>query len=212
MSSKVWVVGAVALAVSACGESHYVVSRSATIQASPEVIYDHLDDFTTWALWNPWDPLDPEMKKTLEGPESGVGAAYTWEGNDKVGVGKMTITAVEPGKRVDYRVVFKVPFESTSTTSLVVEPGADGSKVTWTMEGDLDFMGKLFMGVDGMDTQIGPDFERGLTNLTKVAAEAQAKQDEAKRLEAEAAAAAAAAAAVPADGSAPVDGAAPAAP
>src|SRR4051812_25279961 len=80
------------LAYAATRPDTYRVTRSMTIEAPAPVIFSQVDDFKSWAAWSPWDKLDPNMKKTFEGPAEGVGASYSWQGNDKVGKGRMTVT------------------------------------------------------------------------------------------------------------------------
>ena len=65
----------------------YTVTRSATIDAPPERVYEQIVDFHNWTNWSPWEDLDPELKRTYSGSESGKGAAYAWTGNRKVGQG-----------------------------------------------------------------------------------------------------------------------------
>ena len=86
------VVIVVFLIVIALQPSTYSVTRSATIAAAPEAVFPHVNELKKWAAWNPWEKIDPNMKLTYEGPEAGVGASYSWAGNNEVGEGKMTIT------------------------------------------------------------------------------------------------------------------------
>ncbi len=58
------------------GAAIYEVVHQATIAAAPDSIFDQLEDFHRWTLWSPWEGIDPEMIRTYEGPDSGVGAAY----------------------------------------------------------------------------------------------------------------------------------------
>src|SRR5688500_20324481 len=74
----------------------YRVERSTVIDAPASVVFAQLDDFQSWAAWSPWEKLDPQMKKTFQGPPEGVGAGYSWQGNKKVGSGKMTIVDSQP--------------------------------------------------------------------------------------------------------------------
>ena len=149
--------------------AEYRVERAARVGAPPAVVYDLLDDFVAWQTWSPWQKLDPAQKTTLEGPASGVGAAYTWEGNDDVGKGRMEIVAAEPPRRVAYDLRFIEPFASTSSTEIVIEADGDGSQVRWVMTGTNDFMGKAMSVFMDMDAMIGADFERGLANLDAAA-------------------------------------------
>jgi hypothetical protein len=66
----------------------------------------------------------------------------------------------------------------------IAPEGASGSKVTWTMDGNANFITKAMSLVKPMEEAIGPDFEKGLASL-KGMSEAEAK----RRAAAEAAAA-----------------------
>lgn len=175
------------------------VERSALVHAPAEVVFDQLDDFEAWHTWNPWSEMDPNMKREITGPQSGVGAGYTWTGNDEVGKGSMEILEIDPAKRVKYDLKFIEPFEDQSYTTITLAPEADGTKVTWLMTSDNGFMDKLVGLAMDMDGMIGGDFERGLAKLDvvskkavdriakeKAAAEALAKAAEAAKAEGEA--------------------------
>ena len=60
------------------GPATFEVVREATIAASPDAIFDQLEDFHRWMAWSPWESVDPNMARTFGGPESGVGASYEW--------------------------------------------------------------------------------------------------------------------------------------
>src|SRR5262245_51942507 len=82
----------------------YRVERSARIEAPARVVYAQLDDFRAWGAWSPWEKLDPQLKRTFEGPATGPGSSYAWQGNDKVGKGRMTIVEATPPTRLAYRL------------------------------------------------------------------------------------------------------------
>jgi hypothetical protein len=156
----------------------YHVERSQKIEAPSDVVFAHMNDLKAWASWSPWDKLDANMKKTYEGPAKGVGASYAWEGNDKVGKGKMTITDTQPTTKVAYKLEFIEPFAAVAATGFNIKPeGEKAVSVTWWMDGNNDFMGKLFGLFMNMDKAIGDDFEKGLATL-KTVTEAQAKTAE----------------------------------
>src|SRR5262249_41875518 len=131
------------------------------------------------------------MKRTIDGPPSGVGASYSWSGNDKVGEGRQTITESHPGERVVMRLEFIKPWAAQHTVTFSFAAQGDGTKVTWAMDGHKDFMSKAFSLVMDMDSMIGKDFAAGLSQL-KILAESEAQQRAAAEAEARAAAAAAA--------------------
>jgi len=164
------------LAFAATRPDTYHVERSARIAAPAPVVYAQLEDFKAWAAWSPWEKLDPQMQKTFDGPAKGVGAAYAWKGNDKVGTGKMTITEAAPPTRVACRLEFVEPFASVASTAFAL--ASDGDKattVTWSMDGHNNLMGKVFGLFMSMDKMIGADYDKGLAALKTVAETAAAK-------------------------------------
>ena len=162
----------VLLIVIATRPSTYKVERSATVAAPVDVVFAQVKDFRKWSAWSPWAKRDPQMKTKFEGNQGEVGAMYSWEGNDDTGSGKMTITALKPDERVDFKLEFFKPFESTANNGFTVEPDGAGTKITWFMGGDNTFMGKAFSLVMDMDAMIGKDFEQGLGDIKKIAEEA----------------------------------------
>src|SRR5690242_20234947 len=93
------IVGALAGYVST-KPNEFRVERSATIAASPDAVFEHVNDFRKWEAWSPWAKLDPTAKNSFEGTESGKGAVFKWVGNDKVGEGAMTIVDSQPPERL----------------------------------------------------------------------------------------------------------------
>ncbi len=184
------------LAFAATRPDTYRVERSQRIDAPAEVVFAQLDNFKSWAAWSPWEKRDPAVKRSFEGPASGVGAAYGWEGNKEVGQGKMTITESKPPRggstetaHVSIRLEFIKPFASVASSEFIVKPEADdhAAAVSWVMEGRNNLMGKAFGVFMNMDKMIGGDFESGLSNLKTVAEAESAKAAAAKAAAANAA-------------------------
>jgi len=170
------------------------VERSQAIEAPAPVVFAQLDNFKNWAVWSPWEKLDPDMKKTFEGPDSGIGAIYSWQGNKEVGKGNMKIMDAKPPTEITYRLEFIEPFAAVSETGFVLSPeGENATSLTWRMDGKNDFMAKVFGVFMDTEKMIGADFEKGLAALKTVSEEAAQKQAAEAKAEAEAAAAEAAA-------------------
>ena len=151
------------------------VQRSATIAAPPAVVFSHVNDLHLWQDWSPWAKLDPNAKNSFDGPQAGTGAKMSWVGNKEVGEGVMTITGNQPAERVDFLLEFKKPFEASNTADFTFKPEGNQTVVTWGMSGKNNFVFKavgLFLNCDKM---VGPQFEKGLSDL-KAIAEADAKK------------------------------------
>lgn len=157
------------LGVAAMQPDSYKVTRSATIKAPPEKIIPLISDFHNWASWSPWENLDPTMKRTFSGAAKDKGAVYAWEGNDKVGAGRMEILDVAQPTKVDIKLDFLRPFESHCQTVFTLEPKGDSTTVTWTMSGPSAFITKLMGLFASMDSMIGKDFEAGLASMKSAA-------------------------------------------
>ena len=143
----------------------YEVQRTITINAEPAQVYDRIVDLRKWQSWSPWERMDPNMTKSYTGPDSGVGASYSWSGNRKVGQGNMTITDVaEPG-RVTLDLHFLKPFKARNETAFSLEPAGDGTRVTWTMTGRHNILSRIMGVFMSMDKMVGKDFEMGLAQL-----------------------------------------------
>jgi len=163
------------LVAAATRPAHFHVERSAHVAAPPEVVFPLINDFHQWSRWSPWEKLDPAMKREYSGAAQGQGAVYDWSGNDDVGVGRMSITDSQLPSRVAITLEFMEPWQATNQAVFGVVPEAGGSKVTWGMDGDNNFMLKAVSMFMNMDEMVGKDFESGLTNLQRVA-EAESAQ------------------------------------
>ncbi len=148
--------------------SEYSVTRSATMAAAPETVFDQVNDLQKWRAWSPWEKLDPEMTRTFEGPTSGEGAIYSWVGNSDVGEGSMTIMESRPSELVRMKLEFREPMAGESDTAFTFKPDGDQTTVTWNMTGKNNFVGKAFCLFMNMDKMIGGQFEEGLANLKSV--------------------------------------------
>ena len=174
----VMILGAAAAAVlgffgfAATRPNDFRTQRRAHINAPPDRVFANLVDFRQWAAWSPWEALDPSMKKTHSGASTGPGAVYAWEGNSKVGTGRMEITAAEPARSVTIKLDFLKPFEAHNTTVFLLEPRDGGTDVTWTMSGARPFMMKVMGIFMNMDELVGKDFEKGLGSLQEVSEKA----------------------------------------
>ena len=157
------------LIVVAFQPADYRVVRKTTINAPAEAIFAEVNDLHRWADWSPWTKLDPAMKVTFDGAPVGTGAVYNWAGNKEVGEGRMLITESRANDLVKINLDFLKPFPSSSLTDFSFVPEGGQTTVTWTMSGRNNFVGKAFCMFMNMDKMVGGDFERGLSQLKKVA-------------------------------------------
>ena len=160
----------VVLVLAARKPAGFRIERATSIKAPPDKIFALINDFRNWRAWSPWERMDPNLRRSYSGAERGEGAVYEWEGNSKVGKGRMEIVEAPPPSRVAIKLDFLKPFEAHNTAEFTLVPRGDATEVTWAMHGPNLFIGKVMGVFMSMDRMFGKDFEAGLANL-KAAAE-----------------------------------------
>jgi len=92
------------------------------------------------------------MQRTHSGAASGKGAVYEWQGNNKVGQGRMEIIEANAPRRIVIKLDFLKPFEAHNTAEFILTPqGEQRTDVSWSMSGPTPFIGKVmhvFMNMD----------------------------------------------------------------
>jgi uncharacterized protein YndB with AHSA1/START domain len=145
----------------------FSVVRSTVIAAPPEKVYPLIAQTRRWKDWGAWNRRDPAMRISYSGPDSGVGAVWEWKSSSE-GDGRMTFTAAEPGQRVAFDLYFP-DFGTTSKGELRLAADGAGTRVTWTMNGDLGRNPLVRWMTLFMDRLVGKDFDAGLANLKALA-------------------------------------------
>ena len=110
------------------------VVESVTMDAPANMVYNQVNDFKKWESWSPWAKLDPEAVNTYSDKTSGVGAQWSWKGNDDVGEGTQKIIGIEPGKAIKTSLEFN-GMPGTNFSDWTFTPEGDKTKVTWTLDG-----------------------------------------------------------------------------
>jgi uncharacterized protein YndB with AHSA1/START domain len=140
-------------------DGKYDISRQITIKAPPEAIHKQVGDLREWPNWLPFTKHDPSVKTTIDQP-TGVGAHQHWTSND--GNGKLTFTASDETKGIEYTMLFDEKWASQGF--MTYARSGDETRVTWRMTGqNNDFLGKWM--AFAMGHMVGPMFDEGLADL-----------------------------------------------
>jgi len=145
----------------------FSVSRSVSIAAPPDKIYGLVADPRRWKEWTVWNRRDPQMQMEYSGPPSGAGAGWAWKSKSE-GDGRMTFTATQAPTRVAYELFFP-DFGTTSTGDVTLAPDSGGTKVTWSINGDMGANPLMRWFALGADSMVGKDFAEGLAGLKALA-------------------------------------------
>src|SRR5689334_2584645 len=110
--------------------AEFRIERTMSMRAPREKIFAVINDLHYWDSWSPWEKLDPAMKKTHSGAASGKGAAYEWEGNKKVGAGRLEISDTSPPAKIVMQLHFLRPFACHNVVEFILQPQGDSTNVT----------------------------------------------------------------------------------
>ncbi|NRD22958.1 SRPBCC family protein [Winogradskyella litoriviva] len=146
----------------------YKFSRNRIIEAPVSIIYNKVNDFKQWPEFSPWLEQDKEATLTYSDNSVGKGSSYSWNGA-VLGEGSMTTLNTDVNSLINQKIEFIKPFEANADIDWTFEPSGKDTKVTWQMKGKLDFVTKIFTMFSGsIESNTGPDFERGLFKLDSV--------------------------------------------
>lgn len=151
-------------------DGNYQVEESAIINAPVPVVFNEVNNFKNWEQWGPWMDDSDDLIINYAETTSGQGASYSWK-SEKLGDGSLRNTKVVPNSKIDQILIFKSPYgESKSNGYWTFEEVEEGTKVTWGIIGEQDFMEKLaFTFMDQSFTEmVDPMFIEGLEKLKKV--------------------------------------------
>ncbi|WP_339925829.1 SRPBCC family protein [uncultured Cyclobacterium sp.] len=148
-------------------DQEYSVAREVTIDQPKEEVFEYVkllknqDNFSSWAL------KDPKMTKSFKGVDGEVGFVSGWKSEDpNVGIGEQEILAIDDGKRIDYALRFKEPFEASDKAYMAFETiNETQTKVIWGFEGKMDYPMNTMLLMMDMEEMIGNDFQEGLQKL-----------------------------------------------
>lgn len=148
--------------------SAFEIVRRTHIDADPGHVHDLVNDFRRWRGWSPWEDVDPGLQRDYDGPQAGVGSAYSWSGNRKAGAGSMVITESSP-ERIGIEINFLKPFKATNQVAFDIVPASAGADVAWSMNGEQTGMAALFARLVNVERLVGKDLEKGLARLKELA-------------------------------------------
>jgi uncharacterized protein YndB with AHSA1/START domain len=137
--------------------------RSTTIDAPPERIFPLIAEPRTMNTWNPFNE-DPSIKGSYSGPERGPGARYSFA-SKRAGTGYTEITEESAPCYLGMRLVMTKPMACDHHVEFRLEPVGRGTRVTWAMSGEMNFMSRAMNQVIDCEKMCGKQFDKGLSKL-----------------------------------------------
>jgi uncharacterized protein YndB with AHSA1/START domain len=156
------------LAFAASKPGTFRVQRSTTINASPESVYSLVSDWHNFLSWSPFEK-DTAMQRNFKGAASGKGAIYEWNGNNKVGAGRIEIIEAIAPSRLRMQLDMIRPMKAQNAVEFTFVGKGGTTEVTWAMQGSVPFMGKLMSLVMNCEKMCATQFDEGLAKLKSLA-------------------------------------------
>ncbi len=143
-------------------------SRSIVIDAPPELVFNTVNDLSTWDSWSPWKEADPTIESTMGEVSVGEGATSSWV-SENSGNGTMTITESRPNERVGVIVEFEGMGQADSGWD--IEPAEGGARATWHFVSKFPYPWNAMLLFQDFEGNIHKDYDRGLELLKGVVEE-----------------------------------------
>ena len=150
------------------------IERSITVERPATMMFELLNGYRHYNEWSPWAGRDPQAEFVVSGPDFGVGARMSWDGDPYlVGSGWTEIVASKPYERIDFKLDFDA--QGVADTGFLLVPQNGYTRITWFFNSDLtkginhldSFLARYFALL--FDRWVGDDYEQGLANLKEYA-------------------------------------------
>lgn len=141
------------------------IEKSVVINAPASAVYAEVSSFKNFNAWSPWAKMDPQATYSIGEVPSGMGAKMSWDGKT-IGKGSQWIEEAVENQRVKCGLAFE-GFEGKAYAEFVLSPEGEGTKVTWTYDGDNVGMGGKAMWMM-MKGALATQYEQGLNDLKQV--------------------------------------------
>ena len=148
----------------------YQVKREVVINKPKAEVFNYVRFLKNQDNFSVWNMKDPNSERTYKGTDGTVGFVYGWNSQmDEVGEGEQEIMNITEGERIDMMLRFKRPFESNDTAYFETnEVSPSQTKLVWGFSGGMPYPMNIMLLFMDMDAMLGPELDKGLTNLKGV--------------------------------------------
>lgn len=144
-------------------KSNFSIVKSKIINSPKSVVYNYVNDYRNWENWYVLGTDSTANKLIYTNKTSGIGASYSWYSADGNGITK-TIFVKENDS-----ISQKSDLEgSLSEIQWKFKDTLGGTKITYSIKGEMPFMFKIHAFLNGgIEKIIGERSEESLSNLDK---------------------------------------------
>jgi uncharacterized protein YndB with AHSA1/START domain len=140
------------------------VSRSITVNAPVDRVFDQVNDLRNWEKWSPWKRMDTTMAITFSNPPVGQGAYYKWVSKNKqMGSGTCTLSKVTNYEEI-VTTLHSDDWGDANSTFHFGKKGND-TEITWSMTNNVGAMPwSRYLGMV-MKSSLSKQFDQGLEGI-----------------------------------------------
>ncbi|MCL1040329.1 MULTISPECIES: SRPBCC family protein [Shewanella] len=148
-------------------EEDYHVNTHIVIDKPKDQVFNFLRMLKNQDQFSVWAKMDSAMEQYYRGEDGTVGFVSGWRSdNPDVGSGEQEIKAIFPGKRIEYELRFKTPFEAVSPAYITTEAlGPNQTEVHWGFSGHMAYPMNILLPLMQVDAMVERDLSQGLDNL-----------------------------------------------
>ena len=135
--------------------SEYTFTKSKEIELPQHTLFSFVSDYKNWNAWYP--ELNPEEAVQIDSISKGVNSGFHF--NDL----QVKTTGFYANDSLSQQITHA---KNTQSSTFLFTKTAKGTKVTWTVSGEMDFITKFkafFSG--GAENVLGHFYEKGLNNI-----------------------------------------------
>lgn len=141
--------------------AEYHISKSITINAPKDEVFDIINDVGNWQSWFPWKKVQQKVEEALNGDNKKV----EWGGEDNSFLeGEINLQSPD-NNSVHLNLNFVKPVKAVVESKIILEANGEDTIVTWKIDSEKDFAGKVLNLMYSSDNLIAENFQKGLQNL-----------------------------------------------
>jgi uncharacterized protein YndB with AHSA1/START domain len=145
----------------------YHVEQSVYIQASPQTVFEQIDQLRNWKNWALSEDAEPGYQFAFEGAAAGEGAIYTWQGD--VSSGRLEIIRSVPYQEIEMTALMQGG-KFSATITFLLNKQAEGVQVQWIEKGDFGWhlMTRFTASLLDFEGRMGENYQQGLQKLKEI--------------------------------------------
>lgn len=145
----------------------YSVEKTVVVSKPKFEVFNYIKYLKNQNNYSSWALLDTEMVRIYSGTDGEIGFISAWESEvEDVGKGEQEIIKIEDGRRIDFELRFKEPFESKDHAYMeTTELEGNKTQVAWGFNGKMPYPSNIMLLFMDFEKIIGDDLQAGLDKL-----------------------------------------------